>query len=370
MKKLTTSVLAVVLTSSFVTVDAQKVKKDSAKTTEIEGVVMTALGIKREKKAIGYAAQEVKGDVISSANQQNALSALSGNVAGVQVTAPSSMGGSSRILVRGVGSVTGDNRPLIVVDGVPLDNGNYNSSNAQRGAGGRDYGDATADINPDDIESVTVLKGGPAAALYGNRGGNGVILYTTKSAKRGRTEINFKTGISVEKIYLYPNLQKLYGGGSSDTFEKVNINGVDYNIADYATDESWGPRYDANLMYLPWYAFDPEFKNDYLKLVPWTSPKHDIDSFFKTGVTYSNSFSVSKSFSDTNVRLSYSNNKTEGIVPNSELKKNNLSFNFNSKLSDDLKVDGGLNYVLTEGYNRPEQGYSGVLLNYYIQFII
>ncbi|MCO4303018.1 SusC/RagA family TonB-linked outer membrane protein [Riemerella anatipestifer] len=359
MKKLTTSVLAVVLTSSFVTVDAQKVKKDSAKTTEIEGVVMTALGIKREKKAIGYAAQEVKGDVISSANQQNALSALSGNVAGVQVTAPSSMGGSSRILVRGAGSVTGDNRPLIVVDGVPLDNGNYNSSNAQRGAGGRDYGDATADINPDDIESVTVLKGGPAAALYGNRGGNGVILYTTKSAKRGRTELNFKTGISVEKIYLYPNLQKLYGGGSSDTFEKVNINGVDYNIADYATDESWGPRYDANLMYLPWYAFDPEFKSDYLKLVPWVSPKHDVDSFFKTGVTYSNSFSVSKSFSDTNVRLSYSNNKTEGIVPNSELKKNNLSFNFNSKLSDDLKVDGGLNYVLTEGYNRPEQGYSG-----------
>lgn len=354
MKKLTTSVLAVVLTSSFALVNAQV---DTTRTQEIEGVVVTALGIKREKKAIGYAAQEVSGDVISRANQQNALSALSGNVAGVQVTAPSSMGGSSRILIRGAGSVTGDNRPLIVVDGVPLDNGNYNSTTTQRGAGGRDYGDASSDINPDDIESVTVLKGGPAAALYGNRGGNGVILYTTKSAKRGRTDISFKTGISMESIYIYPNLQRMYGGGASDTFDTTVIDGVTYNIADYGTDESWGPKYDPNLMYLPWNAYDPEFANDYLKPVPWVAPTNDVDKFFRTGITYSNSVSVAKSLGDTNVRLSFSNNKTEGILPNSTLTKNNLGINFNSKLDDKLKVDGGFNYVLTEGYNRPEQGY-------------
>lgn len=356
MKKLTTSVLAVVLTSSFAMMDAQVKKDTTTKTKDIEGVVVTALGIKREKKALGYATQEVKGDVISKANQQNAISALSGNVAGVQVTAPSSMGGSSRILIRGAGSVTQDNRPLIVVDGVPLDNGNYNSTNTQRGGGGRDFGDASADINPDDIESVTVLKGGPAAALYGNRGGNGVILYTTKSAKRGRTDLSFKTGISFESIYIYPNLQNKYGGGSTSAFQKVNIDGVEYNIPDYGEDVSWGPKYDGTL-YLPWYAFDPEFSNDYMKPVKWEAPKNDVDKFFRTGITYTNSISLAKSFKDINVRLSYANNKTEGIIPNSHLTKNNLSFNMNAELSDKLKMDGGFNYVLTEGFNRPEVGY-------------
>ena len=177
MKKLTTGVLVLVLSSSFVIAQAQETKPgDSLKTQEIEGVVVTALGIKREKKALGYAAQEIKGDIISDAGQNNAVSALSGNVAGVQVTAPSTMGGSTRITMRGIGSITGENRPLIVVDGVPLDNSNVNNVDTQRGAGGRDYGDASFDINPDDIESVTVLKGGPAAALYGSRAGNGAIL--------------------------------------------------------------------------------------------------------------------------------------------------------------------------------------------------
>lgn len=354
MKKLTASVLVVVLTSSFGLVSAQQ---DTLGTTDIEGVVVTALGIKREQKALGYAAQEVSGDVLSNANQQNAVSALSGNVAGVQVTAPSSMGGSSRILIRGAGSVTGDNRPLIVVDGVPLNNANYNSSTTERGAGGRDFGDASADINPEDIESVTVLKGGPAAALYGNRGGNGVIIYTTKSAKRGRTELSFNTGVTMESIYIYPNLQRSYGGGAGDTFETVTIKGKTYNIADYQTDESWGPKFDPNVSYLPWYAFDPEFASDYLKPVPWVAPKNDVDKFFRTGITYTNSISLAKSFKDTNVRFSFTNNKTEGVLPNSELTKNNLNFNFNSKLADDLKIEGGFNYALTEGLNRPEQGY-------------
>ena len=202
MKKLTKSVLAVVLSASFSVTYAQKAKVDTAGTKDIEGVVVTALGIKREKKSLGYASQEVKGEVISDAGQVNALGALSGNVAGVQVTAPSSLGGSTRITMRGISSVTGENRPLIVVDGVPLDNTNVNKVDTQRGAGGRDYGDATFDINPDDIESVTVLKGGPAAALYGYRAGNGAIIYTTKSAKRGRTEVTLNTGVSFDEIYI------------------------------------------------------------------------------------------------------------------------------------------------------------------------
>jgi TonB-dependent SusC/RagA subfamily outer membrane receptor len=327
---------------------------------ELESVVITAaLGIKREKKSISYAAQDLKGSIINEGGTNNAVSALSGNVAGLQVISPSTMGGSTRVVLRGVGSVTGENRPLIVIDGIPLDNGNYNTTATQRGAGGRDYGDASADINPDDIESVTVLKGGPAAALYGSRAGNGAILYTTKSAKKsgGKAEIAFNTGITFENVYIMPNLQHEYGGGSSSTFQQQVINGQTYNIADYATDESWGPKYDPNLKYLPWNAFDPEFANDYLKEVPWVAPKNDVDSFFNTGVTYTNNFSVSKSFENMNARLSYTNTRISGIVPNSEIKKDNLSLNLNTSLSEKLKADAVFNYVHTAGFNRPEQGY-------------
>jgi len=358
MKKLTSGVLLVVLSSSFVVAQAQQTKpSDTLKTQEIEGVVMTALGIKREKKALGYASQEIKGDIISEAGQTNAVSALSGNVAGVQVTAPSTMGGSTRITMRGISSITGENRPLIIVDGVPLDNSNVNDVDTQRGAGGRDYGDASFDINPDDIESVTVLKGGPAAALYGSRAGNGAILYTTKSAKKGRTDIQLNTGLSFESIYIRPKLQNIYGGGSQFTLPTQSINGTTYNIQEYQTDASWGPKYNSNLMYLPWYAFDPEFSNDYLKPVPFVAPNKDVDSFFDTGVTYTNNISVAKSFGDTNVRLSYTNTNISGIVPTSKIKKDNFSINLNSKLSEKLKADAIVNYVHTEGYNRPEVGY-------------
>ncbi|MCA6069472.1 SusC/RagA family TonB-linked outer membrane protein [Chryseobacterium sp. RG1] len=357
MKKLTAGVLVLVLSSSLAVANAQQKKSDTVRTQDIEGVVVTALGIKREKKALGYAAQEVKGDIISDAGQTNAVSALSGNVAGVQVTAPSTMGGSTRITMRGISSIGGENRPLIVVDGVPLDNSNVNDSDTQRGAGGRDYGDASFDINPDDIESVTILKGGPAAALYGSRAGNGAIIYTTKSAKKGKTDVQFNTGVAFESIYIRPKLQNQYGGGYSDTLPTATINGQTYNIQEYETDASWGPKYDSNLMYLPWYAFDPEFSNDYLKAVPWVAPKNDVDSFFNTGVTYTNNLSVAKSFGDTNIRLSYTNTNISGIVPTSKIKKDNFSINLNSKLSENLKAEAIMNYVHTEGFNRPEVGY-------------
>lgn len=331
-----------------------KLKDDAV---QLEGVVITALGIKREKKSLGYATQEVGGDLLSQGGQNNAISALSGNVAGVQVVAPSTMGGSSRIIMRGIGSVTGENKPLIVIDGIPLDNGNYNDSNTERGAGGRDYGDASADINPDDIESVTVLKGGPAAALYGNRAGNGAILYTTKSAKKGKGVIEFNSGITLESINIMPNLQNSYGGGNSTTFGTANINGTTYNVPDYGTDESWGPKYDPNLKYLPWNAFDPEFSNDFLKERSWVAPANDVRSFFRTGVTRNNSISFMKATEDSNIRVSYANQSTDGIVPNSRLSKNTFSFNASTKITDKLKVEAMATYTLTKGFNRPEQGY-------------
>lgn len=319
-------------------------------------VVVTALGIKRDKKKLGYSSQEVKGEDLSSAGKNNAVNALSGNVAGLQVTAPSSMGGSSRIVLRGVKSVVGNNQPLIVIDGIPLDNSNFADINMQRGAGGRDYGDGSADINPDDIESVTVLKGGPASALYGNRGGNGVIIYTTKAAKNGRTEIELNSGIAFESVNIMPKLQNKYGGGSSDSFTQQEIKGKTYNIPQYIVDESWGPKLDGSL-YLPWYAFDPEFESDYLKEVPWVKSKHDVRSFFQTGISYNQSVSIAKSFKESNVRMAFNNNVTEGIVPNSKLQRNNFTVNAATQLSTNLKAETNINFVRTKGFNRPEIGY-------------
>lgn len=326
--------------------------------TNLQEVVVTALGIKRSKKSLGYSSQDVKSENLNSAGQTNALSSLSGNVSGIQVTAPSSMGGSSRVVIRGIGSVTGNNRPLIVVDGIPFDNSNYNSSDTQRGAGGRDYGDASADINPDDVESVTVLKGGPAAALYGSRAQNGVIMYTTKSAKKGKSEVSIKTGVTLESINISPKLQKQYGGGSTmDNLLTQEINGRIYNIAEYDVDESWGPKYDANLMYLPWNAFDAEDTANFMQEKAWVSPKNDVNSFFNTGITSNTNISMSHANDKANIRASFSNTMTEGIIPNSSLKRNTFGVNGGAKLTERLKFDGAMNYTNTNGFNRPEQGY-------------
>lgn len=359
------------LTFSFIGMKTQEVKVNTTtiniiletEASQIKDIVVTALGIKREKKAVGYSVQEIKGDIINQSGQTNAISALSGNIAGVQVTAPSSMGGSSRILIRGIGSVTRDNRPLIVIDGIPMNNNNYNNS-----LGGRDYGDASADINPDDIESVSVLKGGPAAALYGSRAANGVIMYTTKSAKKGRSEISFKTGIGLENIYIMPKLQQQYGGGSSTQMQTATINGQLYNIADYRTDESWGPKYNPNLQYLPWSAFDPEFTNDYLVTRPWVAPRKDVRSFFKTGHTSTTNLSLSHSTKNNNIRVSLSNQYTTGIVPNSSLKKNSFSINGGALLYEKLRFDGMLTYTSTNGFNRPSQGYGNSLATSFFQW--
>ena len=345
-------------TQTFVvgTSTSYNVSLKQSETIELEGAVVTALGITRDKRSLGYASQEVKGDVIAAARGSNALQSLSGNVSGAQITAPSSLGGSTRITLRGIGSITGENRPLIVIDGIPLSNNNVNDSNTQRGAGGRDYGDGAFDINPDDVESINVLKGGPASALYGSRANNGVIMIKTKSGKKGREDITINTGVAFESINQIPKLQNLYGGGGDLDFETVTIGGKDYQIADFATDESWGPRFN-NQQVLQWYAFDPEFSKDYMKTTPWQASKNDAKSFFNTGVAYTNSVSFSKAYEATNFRVSLSNVNQTGIVPNSTLKKTTASLNLSNKFSDVFTVTTNLSYTRTDGFNRPEVGY-------------
>lgn len=323
----------------------------------LEEVVVTALGISRDKKSLGYAAQEVSGETLSAARGGNALQSLSGNVAGATVSAPSSsLGGSTRVVLRGIGSLTGENRPLIVVDGIPMDNSNYNTANAERGAGGRDYGDAGFDINPDDIESVNVLKGGPASALYGARASNGVVLIKTKSAKLGRDEITFNTGVAFETLGITPKLQKLYGGGYETDFETVTIDGKDFQVVNYGADESWGPKLDGQQV-LHWDALYPEDPDNYLKTRAWAYPNNDYRTFFNTGAAYTNSVSLAKSYEHTAARMSLSNVTQSGIVPNSEVKRTTANVSVESKFFDKLTARGNINYVRTNGFNRPEQGY-------------
>lgn len=337
---------------------------------DIEGVVVTALGISREKKALGYAVEEVKAEELNQTRSGNLITSLSGKVSGVSITnASGNMGGSSRVTIRGIKSVSGNNQPLFVVDGVPMDNSNYNSVDTQRGAGGVDYGNMANDINPDDIENVSVLKGPTAAALYGSRAANGVILITTKKAQAGKKGIGVEvnSSVSFEQVALLPTYQNLYGGGYVYTgegtdagFNLIDINGEQYRIVDYALDESWGPKYDPNVRVLSAFdLFDWEAngKQGNPNTTPWVAPANDVDSFFETGVVFNNNFAVTGSNENSAFRLSYTNYDLTGYMPNSEQKRNSFNFNGESKVSKYLKGFIGANYVNTYTLGRPETGY-------------
>lgn len=337
----------------------------------IEGVVVTALGISREKKALGYAVEEVKADELNQTRSGNLITSLSGKVSGVNITSASgNMGGSSRITIRGIKSVAGNNQPLFVVDGVPMDNSNYNTLDTQRGAGGVDYGNMANDINPDDIESVSVLKGPTAAALYGSRAANGVILITTKKAKAGKkglgVEVN--SSVSFEQVALLPKYQNLYGGGyvyneeglTDNGFYLQEINGVNYRLVDYALDESWGPKYDPNIEVLSAFdIFDWEAngKQGNPGTTPWVAPEKDVKDFFETGVVFNNNFAVTGTNETSAFRFSYTNYDLTGYMPNSEQQRNSVNFNGESQVSKWLKGFIGANYVNTYTLGRPETGY-------------
>ena len=229
--------------------------------TSEDAKTVGALGIQRDANATGYSETTLEGG-----------DDLKGKTAGL--TAAGSGMGQTKMTLRGTGSVTGSSQPLIVIDGVPM---------ADMGGS---YANASSEINQDDIESVTVLTGGAATALYGSRGGNGVILYTTKSGKGGKTSIDFNSYVTFERPDIAPKLQNEYGGGSAPRWpSKEIINGREYNFARYSEDENFGPKYDGTL-YLPWYANDPKYLPEhYLKPIPWESPKNDVDKFFQTGIT-------------------------------------------------------------------------------------
>jgi len=320
----------------------------------LDEVVVTALGISREKKSLGYSVQEVRGDNISKTKESNFVNSLSGKVSGVQIKQSNTMGGSANILIRGNKSLMNNNQALFVVDGVPLDNTVPNTTLQVNGGGGYDYGNAAADINPDDIESMSVLKGAAATALYGSRAANGVIMITTKKGTtRKGIGISLSAGLTFSRIdqQTLPKMQKEYGGGYGAYYEDetgyffqadLNGDGTDELIVPTSEDASWGAMFDPSLMVIDWVGLEPTDTENYLKPVPWAAAKHDLRDFFETGIKQNYNIAFDGGNDKGTFRLSYTNLTEKGIMPNSQINKNivnfNGSYNFTSKLSAESNV--------------------------------
>ena len=308
----------------------------------LDEVVVTALGISREKQALGYAISEVDGDELSEIKSINAVNSLSGKVAGVDIAQPNTgAGGSSKVIIRGNSSFGGSNQPLYVIDGVPMDNNTLGQAGQY---GGQDLGDGISSINPDDIETMSVLKGPAAAALYGSRGGNGVILITTKAFKANQGNnfnVDFSTSLTFDNIVgEYEDVQHVYGQG---------IGTPPKDIGDATGMWSWGDKMNPDLEFI---SFDGQFRDYGIK-------QDHIKSFFRLGTTAQNSLAFSGGNEDANFRFSAANVKMDDIVPNSGLNRNNFTLRGTMNMWEKLRVDAKINYSIEDVDNRPYLGFSG-----------
>jgi TonB-linked SusC/RagA family outer membrane protein len=326
--------------------------------TALSEVVVTALGVKRDERALGYTVQQVDTRGLDEAKETNIVNSLTGKIAGVQISNSSgNIGGSSRITIRGINSISGNNQPLFVVDGTPIDNSNYNSSDQVSGNGGRDYGNAAQDINPDDVESISVLKGPSASALYGSRASNGVILITTKSgAKNKGIGVSINSSTMFSNVFLLPEMQNEYGGGFSLDFEEVvdPLDGLTYKVVNTNANNSWGPRFDGTLV-RHWDSMYPGEPN-YGEVRPWQATPNNVRDFFETGVTLSNNVAISGGNDKSSFRLSYTNLDQTGVMPNSSLKRNTIAVSANTQITDKFSAGAKINYIRTEALGRPATG--------------
>jgi TonB-linked SusC/RagA family outer membrane protein len=322
----------------------------------LDEIVITAFGIKRSEKALGYSVQSIKGESMTEARESNITNAISGKIAGVQVTGTSgSVGASSRIVLRGNSSITGNNEPLYVVDGVPISNSSFGNAGS---GGGVDLPNGAADINPDDIESITVLKGPNAAALYGLRAGNGVIVITTKKGDASKKfSVSINTNVTMSNPLLLPDYQNSYGqGGDINHFNYVD--GASGGIGD-GVDESWGPALDAGLEFVQW---DSQLTNNG-NPTPWISHPDNVKDFLNTGINISNNVSITSG----GFRLSIGNSEQEGMVPFTELKKFTVGVSGSLKLGERLNASVSVNYFNQDSDNIPTSGYNNE--NPFQQFI-
>jgi TonB-linked SusC/RagA family outer membrane protein len=346
----------------------------------LDEVVVTALGIEKSKKALGYAVSEVDGSALTQARETNVLNSLSGRVAGVQVVGnPSGIGSSARVSIRGERSLNiNNNQPLFVVDGVPISNQLFGSSGGPNGRNQDvDYGNGAGFINPDDIESLTVLKGPSAAALYGSRANNGVIVIKTKSGARSKgIGVSVNSTTSFEDVLRLPDYQNQYGQGLNGEFEFKDGNGG--GLRD-GVDEAWGPAMNGQMIRQYDGATANGFRggdvgNLFATIAPVNlnaqlarrgeitptafSPQPDnIRNFFETGVTLTNNVALTGGNDVSSFRLSYTNLNQKGFVPNTDLLRNTVAFTGSYNLSKRLTANINLNYINNASSNRPNLSY-------------
>ena len=321
--------------------------------TSLDEVVVTALGIKREERSLSYSVQEIEGAGLTSNGQTNMINSLSGQVAGLQVTGNTSMGSSARITLRGVNSLTGNNQPLFVIDGTPVDNSNFNFSGTENGDGGVDYGNALQDINPNDIESVSVLKGATAAALYGSRASNGVVLITTKSGKNStrRFEVSINSTTTFDRVNILPDYQNDYGQGSTPSFIELD-NGQ--RAVQTRSITSWGPRFEGQMV-RHWDSFIPGAP-EFGELRPWTANPDNVRDFYETGITTMNNIAILGNTEAGNFRFSYGNTYQDDIVPFGENIRHNFNLVTDIALNEQLSIGANVNYIYAQLKNRPNVG--------------
>jgi len=342
---------------------------------QLDEVVVTALGIKRERQALSAGLEKVDGEILRVVPQTNLVNALAGNIAGVQITNGSSgVGSSSRIIIRGENSVSGQNEPLFVVDGVPISNQLITSDLTNNGALQEvDFGNGASEFSPDDIESISILKGAGAAALYGSRAANGVVLISTKrgSTKKG-LGISVSNSFTFETLLTLPDYQNVYGGGSNGEYSFQNGTGAGVNDGGLA---SYGPKLDEGLLVnqfdSPSVDLDgnvvragdilvrrkPDGSFTPITATPWISRPDNVRDFFQTGYTNQNSFAISNGGENWGLRVAYNNLRNTGILPNTDLKRDGVSVSIDQAMTSRLRFDGYLNYVNTRSGNRPNLGY-------------
>jgi len=298
---------------------------------QLESVVVTALGITRQEKTIGYAVQEVSGSALSNNSDPNFLNKLSGQVAGLNVSpAGTGPGGTSRILIRGSSSLTGNDEPIFVIDGVIVNNTGGNGATQD---GGLDYGNAISNLNPDDIASISVLKGPAAAALYGAQGQNGAIIITTKKGRSDKgLSVSFSTSAVMEQPFIYPAFQDQYGRGSQGTYTPFNT-------------LSFGPKYDGKSV------------TDWLgRQTPYQAATGQMQDFFQNGFSTTNNLEISGGNDISQTRLAASHYYYSSIMPNSDITRTSLTLRNTTKLSRAIQMDAKLNYSGQDAFNRPNLG--------------
>lgn len=306
--------------------------------SRLQEVVVTALGISREKRSLGYAVQELKSRDITEARETNLVNALSGKIAGVNITNSQGDLGSSRIVIRGETSIAGNNQPLFVLDGIPIDN-------SQLGVGiatARDFPNAISDLNPDDIESISVLKGPNAAALYGSRAANGVLVLKTKTGRGAKgLGITVNSSATMQTLLTLPKYQDVYGQGSGGQFDYVDGKGGGINDG---VDESWGPKLDGRLI-------RQFFSNG--QPAPWVAHPDNVRDFYETGYTLNNGLSVAGTNDKLDYRFSYNNTKQTGLLPNTGITRNSFTFNSTYRIAPKLTLSTYGSYIRGNADNLP-----------------